>query len=50
MVTGTNPHSKCASAALHGVVIIGDHHRNQVDALVKAAIGVSASQDASSVV
>lgn len=49
-VTFTHPHSKRASAALHGIVAIGDHHGNQVDALVKAAVGGSTGQDASSVI
>lgn len=50
MVTGAHPHSEGPGAALHGVVAISDHHRNQVDTLVKAAVAGSACQDAGSVI
>lgn len=49
-VTGAHPHSESAGAALHGIVAIGNHHRNQVDALVKEAVAGSTCQDASSVI
>ncbi len=49
-VAGAHPHSEGASAALHGVVAVSDHHGNQVDALVKTTVAGSACQDASSVI
>lgn len=49
-VAGAHPHSEGAGAALHGVVAVGDHHRNQVDALVEPAVASSTCQDAGGVI
>lgn len=49
-VAGAHPHREGAGAALHGVVAVCDHHGDQVDTLVEAAVAGSTGQDASSVV
>lgn len=49
-VTGAHPHGEGTSAALHGVVAVCDHHGDQVDALVEAAVAGSARQDAGSII
>lgn len=49
-VAGAHPDRECAGAALHGVVPVGDHHGDQVDALVEAAVAGATRQDAGRVV
>lgn len=49
-VAGTHSDRQGARAALHGVVAVRDDHRDQVDALVEAAVAGAASQDACGVV
>ena len=49
-VAQANAHRQCACAALHGVVPVGDHHRDQVDTLQLAVVTGAPCEDACSVV
>lgn len=49
-VTGAHSGSEGASTALHGIVAISDHHRNQIHALLEAAVAGAACQNAGGVI
>lgn len=49
-VAGAHPDGEGASTALHGIAAITDHHRNQVQALLEAAVAGAACQDACGVI
>lgn len=49
-VTGAHSDGEGASTALHGIVSISDHHRNQIHALLEAAVAGAACQDAGGVI
>lgn len=49
-VAGAHSDGEGASAALHGIVAIGDHHGNQIHALLEAAVAGAAGQDAGGVI